>query len=141
MRPRLRHALVFVAALVPAYAFTIGCALTGPQRALVVSIEGALCSALLPLAWPGGGSADALVCQGSEGILAAALASLPAPAANAPAGPSSPGAGPPPPMVRRPVHRAGKLVGFVPAERSPVSGPRSAGRRPGTCSDMARSRA
>lgn len=100
--------------LTVAYVFLCAsCALSAPQRAAIVSIEGALCSALLPLAWPGGGSADALACQGSEGALSAALASLPTPAAGLV--PSSPGAGPPPPLERRPVHAHGKLVGFVPA--------------------------
>lgn len=112
MPTRLAH--VFLASFI-ASTGAVACALSAPQRAAIVSIEGALCSALLPLAWPGGGSADALVCQGSEGALSAALASLPAPAASSAAGPSSPGAGPPPPMERRPVHARGKLVGFVPA--------------------------
>lgn len=96
------------------FAAVTACTLTTGQRAAIVSIEGALCSALLPLAWPGGGSADALVCAGSEGVLSAALASLPAPGAQPALTPQGGGSGPPPALVRRPVHARGKLVGFVP---------------------------
>lgn len=102
--------------------------LTPVGSAAIVAAEGALCSALLPLASPylpaGFGAFDALACQGSEAALGAALAaSAPAAPAITPAsGGASWGPGSVRPLCAVRVSASGRLLGLAPCAAKVTAG-------------------